>query len=252
MASKKGQTKKAATVKKTEAPKKAATVKKTETSKQSQTHSKLERPKGYSVEKWEELLKKRTNIQRFVREKTATGATVYNVPDINDLYTAEGRKKIREWTPRIQWKTTEFVDVETGEIFTGLKAKEEWSKAKSRAKKQEEPEPPVFDIYEEILSRLVTIPDIRVVYSHSEKRPVSINTGGMRSTLINMLKDIAEDTEYLMQNQEAISAGVQEITFASDQDAINHAYSALLTIFNGGKALSKKQWDELQDTALNY
>ena len=58
--------------------------------------------------------------------------------------------------------------------------------------------------------------------------------------------------EYLQNNQTGITEGVQEIKWASKQEDINHAYSGLLVIFNGGKSLSLEQWDDLQDTALNY
>ena len=218
--------------------------------------ARLERPKGYSRELWKKLQNQIRNIKRFVTQKTKSGARVKNVPDVEDVYTPKGRKKIREWSAKKQWESTEYVKRETGEVVTGKEAKKAWSEARKEERKREEPPAseniPENDIVEDIYDLLWQIPDERYVYSRSNRAYMRINTGGMRSVLIDMLKDIADNTEYLQNNQTGITEGVQEIKWASKQEDINHAYSGLLVIFNGGKSLSLEQWDDVQDTALNY
>lgn len=218
--------------------------------------ARLKRPKGYSRELWKKLQNQIRNIKKFVTQKTKTGATVKNVPDVEDVYTPKGRKRIREWSAKKQWESTEYVQRETGEVVTGKEARRAWSEARREERRREQqPEPeqvPEFDAYQETLDRLNEIPDERYVYSRSAKAYIPINTGGMRSTLIDMLNDIADNTDYLIANQQGIEQGVQGIRWSSTQEDLNHAYSGLLVIFNGGKALSIAQWDDLQDTALNY
>ena len=218
--------------------------------------ARLERPKGYSRELWKKLQNQIRNIKRFVSQKTKSGATVKNVPDVQDVYTAKGRKKIREWSAKKQWESTEYVQRETGERLTGKEARRAWSEARReerRIERQPEPEQvPDYDIYQNILAELEKIPNERAVYNRTNKTFGNIDTGGMRSQLISMLDDIAEDTEYLMSIEGKVANSVYAIQYASGQEDIYYAYEDLLTLLNHGSPLSLEQWDDLQDTALNY
>lgn len=218
--------------------------------------ARLVRPKGYSRELWKKLQNQIRNIKRFVKEKSETGATVKNVPDIDDVYTPKGRKKIREWSAKKQWESTEYVQRETGEVVTGKAARSAWMEARReerRTERQPKPEQlPVYDIYQKIREELEKIPDERVAYNSSSKSFLYINTGGLRSDLIAMLNDIADDTDYLKSIEGQVANNVYPIQYASRQEDIYNAYEALLTLLNGGRPLSMEQWDNLQDTALNY
>ena len=218
--------------------------------------ARLERPKGYSRELWKKLQNQIRNIKRFVPQKTKTGATVKNVPDVEDVYTPKGRKRIREWSAKKQWESTEYVQRETGEVVTGKEARRAWSEARReqrRIERQPEPEQvPEYDIYQNIRIELEKIPNERAVYNRTNKIFGNINTGGMRSQLLSMLDDIASDTDYLMSIEGKVASNVYAIQYASGQEDIYYAYEDLLTLLNGGRPLSLEQWNDLQDTALNY
>lgn len=209
--------------------------------------AKLERPKGYSRKLWSELERKIKTINRFVREKTKTGATVKNVPNVQDVYTKEGRKNIREWSAKKQWETTEYVNKETNEILKGTEAKRQWSYDKSKIKEKSAPpkEAPYHDIYEKVLSKLQEIPNERVF--RTKQGTTYLDTGGTRDFLIGLLKDLSDDIEYLAQNEQRIANNVESIKHSSKQYSVDYAISELLDIFNKGP-LSKEQWDELQGT----
>lgn len=223
--------------------------------------ARLERPKGYSRELWKELQKQIRNIKRFVSQKTKTGARVKNVPDVEDVYTAKGRKKIREWSAKKQWEDTEYVQRETGEVVTGEEARRAWSNARKAQRRQtleEQPKPSqvqsTFDVYNTIVSLLNTIPNTRPVGRTGERGYFWVNTGGMRDTLLEMLDDMyasgdaGEVDSYMQQNKETIANNTATISFSSEQDDVYNSFNALLTIFNHGMALSKEQWNEISES----
>lgn len=225
--------------------------------------ARLERPKGYSRELWKKLKNQIRNIKRFVKEKTETGATVKNVPDVEDVYSAKGRKKIREWSAKKQWESTEYVQRETGEKLTGKEAKKAWSEYRKEKRERKQEQPPAsedvkntYEAYGSIMSQLSAIPNRRPVGERGSRGWYWIDTGGLRDTLIDMLNDLYAEVDeadaYIENNKEAISDNIQAIVQSSDQNDVNYAYNDLLRLFNGGYALSKKQWDDLQSTELNY
>lgn len=213
--------------------------------------AKLERPKGYSRKLWEDLNKKIKNIERFVREKTKTGVDIKNIPDTKNVYTAEGRKNIRDWSAKKQWEQSEYVDRETGEVLTGAEARRQWSRDKSREREAaEKPQnAPDYNVYDRILERLQSIPNERVF--RSRRGTEYKNTGGVRDTLISMLNDIADETEYLLQNESTIVGHVEVIKYDSKQMNTEFSITELYTIFNKG-ALSQDQWDSLQGTDYGW
>lgn len=208
--------------------------------------AKLERPKGYSRKLWKKLQNQIRNIKRFVREKTKTGVDVKNIPDTKNVYTAEGRKNIRDWSAKKQWEQSEYVNRETGEVLTGAEARRQWSRDKSREKEaREKPQnAPDYNIYEQILDRLQTIPNERVFIYKGVK--TYKDTGGIRDNLIDLLNDIADETEYLMEKESQIAANIEIIRFASQQMTVEFSISELFIIFNKG-ALGKTQWEKMQN-----
>lgn len=213
--------------------------------------AKLERPKGYSRKLWKKLQNQISNIKRFVREKTKTGVEIKNKPNTEDVYTKEGRKRIREWSAREQWKQSEYVDRETGEILTGNEAKRKWmeDRARQREEANKPEDAPDYNVYERILERLQSIPNERVF--RSKKGTEYKNTGGFRDTLISMLNDIANETEYLLQNESTIVGHVEVIKYDSKQMNMEFSITELYTIFNKG-ALSQDQWDSMQGTDYGW
>ena len=225
--------------------------------------ARLERPKGYSRELWKKLQNQIRNIKRFVTQKTKTGATVKNVPDVEDVYTPKGRKRIREWSAKKQWESTEYVQRETGERLTGKEARRAWSEQRKAERERAKTTPPsatqveaedsIESVYNKILTELQGIPNDTLVRDPSTGKMYFEDSGGLRDTLIAMLDDImVNDPNYLIDHQDEISNNVTVIVKASSQTDYDHAYRELLTIFNSGRVLSKQQWDDLQDTALNY
>lgn len=217
--------------------------------------TKLERPKGYSKNLWKKLMNQIRNVKRFVKEKTESGAKVKNIPDTEDVYTAKGRKKLREWSAKKQWEDTEYVDRKTNEVLTGKAARKQWMadrKAERDRDREPEPEPEDveanYDEYYKILDWLETIKDDKLVKDSASGRMIWMHTGGYRAELISYLNDIAEQDEYLSRNEEKIQGAIEAFNEASESDDVITFYWQLLEIFNMGR-LSKEQWDRVQDTA---
>lgn len=207
--------------------------------------AKLERPKGYSRKLWQELQNKIKNIERFVREKTKSGVDVKNIPDTKNVYTAEGRKNIRDWTAKKQWEQSEYVNRETGEVLTGNEAKRKWMEDRERQREEaNQPEDaPDYSLYESILERLQEIPNERVFRTKSGV--VYKDTGGVRDILISMLNDIADNTDYLKANESQIEEHTRKVCHDSKQMNVEYSITVLLSIFNRG-AISQEQWNTMQ------
>lgn len=215
--------------------------------------AKLERPKGYSRKLWKKLQNQIRNIKRFVREKTKSGVEIKSKPNTEDVYTKEGRKRIREWSAREQWKQSEYVDRETGEILTGAEARRKWmeDRARQREEANQPEDAPDYSLYESILERLQEIPNERVF--KTKTGVVYKDTGGVRDILIDMLNDIADNTDYLKANESQIEEHTRKVCYDSKQMNVEYSVTVLLSIFNRG-AISQEQWNTMQglESWTNY